>query len=61
MPLPLLSPLSHSRPARNTTGKQGLISRMASCEWLANGKGIAELWTCQDVLLPMLPAQEILP
>jgi len=25
------------------------------------GKRIAELWTCQDVLLPMLPAQEILP
>jgi hypothetical protein len=24
-------------------------------------KGVTELWTCQDVVLPMLPAQEILP
>ena len=25
------------------------------------GKRLAELWARQDVLLPMLPAQEILP
>jgi hypothetical protein len=34
---------------------------VASCEWLYMGKGVAELRTRQDVLLPMLPAQEILP
>ena len=33
----------------------------ASCEWLDMGQGVAELRTRQDVLLPMLPAQEILP
>ena len=42
-------------------GKQGLISHMASCAWLSIGKGVTELRTRQDVLLPMLPAQEILP
>ena len=31
------------------------------CGWLAMGKRIAELRTSQDMLLPMLPAQEILP
>jgi len=25
------------------------------------GKRLAQRWTCQDVLLPVLPAQEILP
>ena len=34
---------------------------MASCGWLSIGKGVIELRTRQDVLLPMLPAQEILP
>jgi hypothetical protein len=34
---------------------------VASCEWLYMGKGVTELRTRQDVLLPMLPAQEILP
>ena len=56
----VLSPLSHSRQTRNASGKQGL-THIASCGWLAGGKGVAELRTRQDVLLPMLPAQEILP
>ena len=61
MPPPLLSPLSHSRQARNATGKQGLQSHRVRCGYLVSGKGINELRTRQEVLLPMLPAQEILP
>ena len=49
------------RQSRNARGEQGLIAHVASCEWLSIGKGVTELRTRQDVLLPMLPAQEILP
>jgi hypothetical protein len=45
----------------HATGKQGRLSHLTSCGWLASGKGVTELRTRQDVLLPMLPAQEILP
>src|SRR5215510_5062454 len=49
------------RQTRNARGEQRLIAHVASCEWLYIGTGVTELWTRQDVLLPMLPAQEILP
>ena len=55
------APPSQPRQSRNARGEQGLISHVASCKWLSIGKGVTELRTRQDVLLPMLPAQEILP
>jgi hypothetical protein len=55
------APPSQPRQSRNARGEQGLISHVASCEWLYIGQDVTELRTCQDVLLPMLPAQEILP
>jgi len=42
-------------------GAQRLMAHVVSCRWLYIGKGVTELRTRQDVLLPMLPAQEILP
>ena len=41
--------------------RAGADSHRAGCAWLSIGKGVTELRTRQDVLLPMLPAQEILP
>jgi hypothetical protein len=54
------APLSQPRQSRNARGEQGLLSHMANCGCLASVKGVTELRACQDVLLPMLPAQEIL-
>ena len=59
--LPLLPPLAHLCQTRNAPGKQGLLSHIGRCEGLDMGQGITELRARQDVLLPVLPAQEILP
>ena len=38
----------------------GDVSHRKRCMAIV-GKGVTKLWTCQDMPLPVLPAQEILP
>ena len=56
-----VAPLSHSRQTRKRERQAGADISHGELWWLAHGKGVTELRTRQDVLLPMLPAQEILP
>jgi hypothetical protein len=47
-------------PDQACARRAGATSHVASCGRLCIDKGVTELRTRQDVLLPMLPAQEIL-
>jgi hypothetical protein len=47
-------------PDQARARRAGVTLHVASWRWLCIDQGVIELRTCQDVLLPMLPAQEIL-